>query len=74
MNKLQMSWSTTNGNITVSAEVVVADIQTALHVAKTFGLLVFDIAEQNGDAWMPLGSWAIGHDGRWVSIPASEAN
>lgn len=48
--------------------------QEAIAKAKRLGLTSFDIEEWDKatEAWKPLGAWAKGHDGRFVSIPASE--
>lgn len=61
---LRMTWD--------ASYVGVKTTQEAIAKAKRLGLHSFDLEEWNhvAQTWEPLGAWAVGHDGRFVSIPA----
>jgi hypothetical protein len=63
----------TNLRMTWDASIVMVDsTREALAKARALGLDWFDLAEWDGLAkgWVPLGTWAKDHAGRFVSIPA----
>jgi len=66
--RLRMTWD--------ASAVEVESIRQAIRKARELGLGWFEIAEwqHENEAWVVLGFWAKGKDGKFVSIPASEGN